>query len=163
MCGIFSGISTSIDEDKFNKLKLISKLSESRGKEASGLMFMGLDNQQKTFYSDKEITQLINKNEDHIKKLLKNFAFYIGHTRIVTHGVDSEKYNQQPVIFNKTSLVHNGICVNYKQIWEELNLSGDVVLDSRSIAALIDLNIEKNIFEILSNKVSGETSNCGLQ
>ncbi len=161
MCGIFSGISTSIDEDKFNKLKLISKLSESRGKEASGLMFMGLDNQQKTFYSDKEITQLINKNEDHIKKLLKNFAFYIGHTRIVTHGVDSEKYNQQPVIFNKTSLVHNGICVNYKQIWEELNLSGDVVLDSRSIAALIDLNIDKNIFEILSNKVSGETSIIG--
>ena len=82
MCGIFSGISTSIDEDKFNKLKLISKLSESRGKEASGLMFMGLDNQQKTFYSDKKITQLINKNEDHIKAI-KNFAFYIGHTNLL--------------------------------------------------------------------------------
>ena len=64
MCGIFSGINSNINEDKFSNLKLISKYSQSRGKEASGLMFMTSNNQQKNFYSNDEITNLIMKNED---------------------------------------------------------------------------------------------------
>lgn len=161
MCGIFLGINSNINEDKFSNLKLISKYSQSRGKEASGLMFMTSNNQQKNFHSNDEITNLIKKNEDPIKKIMKNFSFYIGHTRIVTHGVELEEDNQQPVKFNETCIVHNGICVNYKEIWQELNLDGEVKLDSRSIAALIDQNIENNFFDILSNKVSGETSVIG--
>ena len=161
MCGVFLGINSNINEDKFSNLKLISKYSQSRGKEASGLMFMTSNNQQKNFYSNDEITNLIKKNEDPIKKIMKNFSFYIGHTRIVTHGVELEEDNQQPVKFNETCIVHNGICVNYKEIWQKLNLDGEVKLDSRSIAALIDQNIENNFFDVLSNKVSGETSVIG--
>ncbi len=161
MCGIFSTVHSEGEINQFKKLELISKLSESRGKEASGLLLMSQNKQIQTLYSENTISKLIKTNKRVLKKRLKSFEFYIGHTRIVTHGVENESDNKQPVSFNDTFLVHNGICVNYKEIWKKLNLDNEVELDSRSIAALIDLNINKNIFKILSEQVSGETSIIG--
>ena len=161
MCGIFSTVHSEDEINQFKKLEHLSKLSESRGKEASGLLLMSQDKKIQTFYSENTISKLIKINRPILKNILNSFDFYIGHTRIVTHGVENESDNKQPVNFNDTFLVHNGICVNYKEIWNKLNLDNEVELDSKSIAALIDLNIDNNIFDILSNQVSGETSIIG--
>ena len=161
MCGIFSTVHSEDEINQFKKLERLSKLSESRGKEASGLLLMSQDKKIQTFYSENTISKLIKINRPILKNILNSFDFYIGHTRIVTHGVENESDNKQPVNFNDTFLVHNGICVNYKEIWNKLNLDNEVELDSKSIAALIDLNIDNNIFDILSNQVSGETSIIG--
>ncbi len=161
MCGIFSTVHSEDEINQFKKLEHLSKLSESRGKEASGLLLMSQDKKIQTFYSENTISKLIKINRPILKNTLNSFDFYIGHTRIVTHGVENESDNKQPVNFNDTFLVHNGICVNYKEIWNKLNLDNEVELDSKSIAALIDLNIDNNIFDILSNQVSGETSIIG--
>ena len=161
MCGVFSAVGIDQDTNRLQKLKLLSKLSESRGKEASGLMFKKLTDKEKTFYSNSQISKLINQNEKEIKKILNYSQFYIGHTRIVTHGSESIDKNLQPVKYNETYLVHNGICVNYKEIWKNLGLGGDVSLDSMSIAAFIDLNFGNNVFQLLSDEASGEVSIIG--
>ena len=84
MCGVFSAVGIDQDTNQLQKLKLLSKLSESRGKEASGLMFKLPTDSEKVFYSDSQISRLISQNEKEIKKILKQAKFYIGHTRIVS-------------------------------------------------------------------------------
>lgn len=153
MCGIF-GLNINKEYINKKKTKSITKklfyLSESRGKEASGYCGIDFENVyiQKVPFKATELIETKSFN-DTIETLLsstKGYFTFFGHSRLVTNGYEQFDYNNQPVVFNSTIVVHNGIIINHKQIWEQnikFNKNGD--LDSEVIPAMFELNDSKNI------------------
>lgn len=147
MCGIF-GLVTCRDGYSSKLLKKyldqLFILSESRGKEASGLTIRTSD----SLYVLKEpisASKLI-KSKIYIETLQKGFSeqakmqksiAIIGHSRLVTNGDQCSSFNNQPVIKDGAVGVHNGIIVNNEQIWEnfpqmarEYEIDTEVLLSS---------------------------------
>jgi glutamine---fructose-6-phosphate transaminase (isomerizing) len=128
MCGIF-GISTSRHakleaktiKQVFDQLVV---LSESRGKEASGIavekgqrieVFKSQLTGKKLLH-DKTYQKLLNP-----EKFLTEEAYtVIGHSRLATHGTYLLHANNQPVITHQLVGVHNGICVNAETLWRKM-------------------------------------------
>jgi len=121
MCGIFGVVATTDDSPKAEALNAeLFRLSESRGKEASGLAGIAGD------------TIRVLKSPVPSKQLMKTTAYAnyvrdvvrapcssptprvatIGHSRLVTNGSQVEHANNQPVAVNGAVGVHNGIIVN---------------------------------------------------
>jgi len=152
MCGIFGviiGKSAKVSElDVTESIGKLFKLSESRGKEAAGLCI----------YSKEKIS--IFKQPLPASKMIKTKGykeFYrnvfgetvspeschpiaiIGHSRLVTNGFETASSNNQPVLYNDTVGVHNGIIVNDSELWME---NGDIErhceVDTEIIMALLD-------------------------
>lgn len=108
-------------------LAALFRLSESRGKEASGLAFRGSQSlyvykepldakdliKSKTY---KDIFQTLLKEEDYHARLKSPFAF-IGHSRLVTNGQSELNSNNQPVIKSGAVAIHNGIIVNTDELY----------------------------------------------
>ncbi|MCI5065275.1 hypothetical protein MRY87_06090 [bacterium] len=162
MCGIFGIIErdSSIDpqhiQDSVRRLLL---LSESRGREASGLAIS----------SPKEIgvlkrpypaSTLIKQREfshffrDHISAFSSNGSTsksaeglsyaLIGHSRLVTNGAQAVHENNQPVIASNTVGIHNGIIVNDETLWSEHpELSKSSEVDSEVLLALIEKHYQE--------------------
>ncbi len=131
MCGIFGilmGQGSSIPIRNLEEtLAALFRLSESRGKEASGLAFRGSQSlyvykepldakdliKSKTY---KDIFQTLLKEEDYHARLKSPFAF-IGHSRLVTNGQSELNSNNQPVIKSGAVAIHNGIIVNTDELY----------------------------------------------
>lgn len=160
MCGIF-GYFNSSNTKLFYEL---GKLSETRGKEASGYFYVNDDKLNfqkfsKKFSNKKVKKSLIGNNK------FNQFTNFVGHTRLKTHGDEDNELNNQPIILNKISIVHNGIVVNFKELINKYNLSNTSQLDSEVIALLIDFhlgkeNLKNSIIQTLK-KLSGEVSISG--
>ncbi|MCC6690752.1 MAG: hypothetical protein IT235_04395, partial [Bacteroidia bacterium] len=131
MCGIF-GIITG-PKSKFNQqdfysvIKKLFVLSETRGKDASGLMLL----------SDENLTVL--KRPLRAKELIKTREFvsevkefslsarvqgttlgFMGHARMVTNGSEETHDNNQPVLSHGMCMLHNGIIVNDVKLWNDI-------------------------------------------
>ena len=160
MCGIFG----YFDLENSKVFYDIGKYSETRGKEASGLVNIS-QNTQKILKFPVPFSN--NKVKKSIKELNNstNFSTYIGHTRLKTHGDQNLDENNQPVVYEKISLVHNGILVNYKELISDFNLQTNSQLDSEIISILINRNVEKlgllNSLKFAINEFSGEVSIAG--
>jgi len=133
------------------------KLSESRGKEASGLAVLsgrtisvyktGL--RASILIRTKEYRQFLNtaiggslKGSDRINMPIT----IIGHSRLVTNGRQQVNSNNQPVIKDGVVGVHNGIIVNCQNLWiqhPELRRFYDV--DSEIIFSLIGSFSKENV------------------
>ena len=154
MCGIF-GI---IAKDNKYKKKFLEKdisrlflLSESRGKEASGLSV--LNNQNISTYKDSVMASNFIKSKPY-KMLVRDnleeshekpFAF-IGHSRLVTNGNEIFQTNNQPIITENMVGIHNGIIVNEDQLWSENKLlNKQYEVDSEIIFKLIEHTQGKKI------------------
>ncbi len=133
MCGIFGIV---IGEDlKLSPKELMRivncmfKLSESRGKEASGLALRF----NKSIYVLKEpITssklvktqqykQLFNqtlKEQGYDGGQLKAPIVVLGHSRLQTNGLSEINTNNQPVVKDGAVGIHNGIIVNDAKLWK---------------------------------------------
>lgn len=125
MCGIWSFIS---HDDGFtssevkNIVKELFILSETRGKEASGIA--GLNGTRAYLYKaampgselirTKEFEQYWSKIE-HITGV--NYAL-LGHSRLTTNGSEYSD-NNQPVFGKNIVTVHNGIIVNVEKLWDK--------------------------------------------
>lgn len=130
MCGIFGFVSASESNFSPKEFKvLIDNLflsSESRGKDASGIML----------FNNSDITilkrplrakQLLRTNE--YKGIVKQFESqrrlpaetlgFVGHARMVTNGSEETHDNNQPVISHDMCILHNGIIVNNDDLWNE--------------------------------------------
>lgn len=153
MCGIFgiiagpkSGLSIRSAKKIADRLFL---LSESRGKEASGIAIKKGDRIQvlkepcaasaliKTSrYSDlflKNPTSHPNSGDSGDQSLI-----IIGHSRLVTSGKSELNSNNQPVIRDGSVGIHNGVLVNDTELWREFSgLSKNIDLDSEIILALL--------------------------
>ncbi len=135
MCGIFGIVVRPVPGTRPPKIReLLSalfQLSESRGKEASGLAAVCGD----------EIRVL--KSPVPSSKLMRSASYaslvdaavsdrgvaVIGHSRLVTNGTQAEHDNNQPVNVDEMVGVHNGIIVNEAKLWEarpELERRGEV-------------------------------------
>ncbi|MBN1299693.1 MAG: hypothetical protein JW995_00620 [Melioribacteraceae bacterium] len=148
MCGIF-GL-TLKNNDKFDSgsairiIKDLFLLSESRGKEASGIAVMSEEDisilksqlTAKKFIKTDSFNSLINSYNSTNK-----FNAIIGHSRLVTSGYEHIDSNNQPVSNDDIVTVHNGIIVNHKKIFHEINAVPKTELDSEIIPAFISNSI----------------------
>jgi glutamine---fructose-6-phosphate transaminase (isomerizing) len=161
MCGIFgvitserSILSSDIIEKHLTRLFL---LSESRGKEASGLAI-----RNHTTLSVEKVplpaSTFIHTNE--YKTNFKNLIRYscnnnstkntnsslaiIGHSRLVTNGRQDLDANNQPIVKEGAVCIHNGIIVNDSALWKqfpEIRRSSDV--DTEVFVSLLQMFRQK--------------------
>src|SRR5690349_4993815 len=122
MCGIFGII---VERKKFTPQKTITRaidmlfaLSESRGKEASGIA-LSIGGKTHILKSPTRGTALIKtaQMKTLMDKIYRSESIdfplaMIGHTRLATNGAWADNNNNQPISGNHAVIVHNGIIVN---------------------------------------------------
>lgn len=123
MCGIFGVLSKNINFDKF---KVIAKHAEQRGMDSSGLALVS-NSEVDIYKADFNIMSLISKVKFH------DICFASGHSRLITNGHS----DNQPVIKEDIIVLHNGIIVNEEEIWNELNTTRSLNIDSEVINAIV--------------------------
>ncbi len=132
MCGIFGllladGVSFSA-RDLMDITNHLFKLSESRGKEASGIavkvkgsiyVFKEAVSSSKLVKSEKYRNLFKNqiKSEAYAEGCLKVPLAILGHSRLQTNGLSGINSNNQPVIKSGAVGIHNGIIVNDDKLW----------------------------------------------
>lgn len=123
MCGIFGIISKNFIN--YNHLKSLAAHASRRGRDSSGIM-----HHDKGIYmisrADYGVRRVISKMHD------VNSKFVIGHSRLITNGLT----DNQPVVRDGIVVIHNGIIVNEKEIWESLPITRELLVDTEVIAAL---------------------------
>lgn len=150
MCGIFgihttsfTSITTSAREALLKKLYV---LSESRGKESAGLHAVS-GSLQRTLKSAVAAHKFIHSKP--YRTLMAELydtatATLIAHSRLVTNGSAAEERNNQPVNVGNVTIVHNGIIVNDRALWDmHPNLQRTSEVDTEVAAALLNMRLEQ--------------------
>ena len=154
MCGIF-GLMVHKDapyEGSFiNKsLATLAELSESRGKDSSGIVFRnGADRELEVFKGAVYLNYLLKKREirqtmsqllaaaDQVSKRRRAFAV-MGHSRLVTNGTQLDDVNNQPVVKDGVVGIHNGIIVNEAELWSHHpDINREYEIDTEVMLALV--------------------------
>ena len=155
MCGIFGLVipaSWSGGPPAWEKaLKDLFILSESRGKEAAGVAIATRD--RLVLHKDSvSASRMINTTE--YRRALDASAPWfaaqpdmrngglavLGHSRLVTNGLQGIDANNQPVWRDDSVLIHNGIVVNVKELWAREAANGIAPradVDTEVIGALL--------------------------
>jgi glutamine---fructose-6-phosphate transaminase (isomerizing) len=130
LCGIFGLI--IVDNSKFSSKELMQivnrmfKLSESRGKEASGIALRFNESIyviKEPISSSKLVKTSKYKNlfTHTLKKTQINQVntpiLILGHSRLQTNGQSEINTNNQPVVKDGAVGIHNGIIVNDNKLW----------------------------------------------
>jgi len=149
MCGIF-GIIASPDSNLSSanlKAGVLTAFHESerRGKDSSGAMRVS---SQKVV-----VTKSPARGKDLIKtkifrellrEALDEYAgggtfMVLGHTRMATHGSVDLNDNNQPILSNGSIVLHNGIIINFEEIFQTTPaLKRELEVDTEVIPLLID-------------------------
>ncbi len=142
MCGIFGVIPilNSIDKGDF---KVLSSAARQRGRDSSGLLFpIQSSNELEVYRSDSDIIRLRSRVMKYDTKLV------CGHSRLITNG----ETDNQPVIKKDICVLHNGIIVNSREIWDAIDKEPELKVDSEVIAALalnyFSINEEPNFQDL---------------
>lgn len=123
MCGIFGIVASSRSTIKKTQAKKITdalfSLSESRGKESSGLAVLS-NNKITVCKAQQPASAFIQLPiyQQLIQSATPPFAT-IGHARLVTNGPAEKNRNNQPVIKNNIVGIHNGIITNDAALWKK--------------------------------------------
>ncbi len=159
MCGIFGLIvneKAQCRADTYEEsLKLLFRLSEFRGREASGLALAGA---QDISIFKRPFTPSVMQASDDFKAYLTDYfsdrcldrlivkpLSAIGHSRLVTNGTQSEQQNNQPAIGGQVSGVHNGIVANVNDIVAQTDgIEHESDLDSEVLFKLIDQGLQND-------------------
>ncbi len=158
MCGIFGlAINNGINFNNNSVIDLVNSLflySETRGKESAGIalhsgnsinVYKEAGSPSKfiknTIYK-KEFKKSIESYKENRKS--KDFSFsLIGHSRLVTNGLQYKEVNNQPVVIENLVGIHNGIITNEEELWANNNkLKKEFEVDSEILLKLIDINLE---------------------
>ena len=121
MCGIFGLITTKESEvrkgDYLSAINYLFKLSESRGKEASG--FITKNDNSINYYKTPETASKMIRSAEYINyfKKIKIPVPVLGHSRLVTNGSQENHNNNQPIVSDNIIGIHNGIITNVDDIW----------------------------------------------
>lgn len=158
MCGIY-GVLASKDskyasEFLVKSLKQLAFLSESRGKDSSGLCaFNQVSNRIDVLKGPIPVKQLYKKKkiQNAVSSAFKSskigkYAF--GHARLVTNGTQLNDANNQPVVKDGVIGVHNGIVVNVDGLWKNHpNITRENEIDTEVLLALVraELNVGKSV------------------
>ena len=136
MCGIF-GIAIGENlkltpKELMQIVNSIFKLSESRGKEASGLA-VRFQNSIYVFKEPITSSKLVKTRQykELFNQTLKTKAYdgvqlkapilILGHSRLQTNGQSEINTNNQPVVKDGAIGIHNGIIVNDAQLWSQFS------------------------------------------
>jgi glutamine---fructose-6-phosphate transaminase (isomerizing) len=154
MCGIF-GIVVSGDfaltaKDVKHIVDLMFKLSESRGKEASGLSIKIKESiyvlkepvSSSKLIKTSKYAELFNKleTECYTSSGLQTPFVVLGHSRLQTNGQSEINTNNQPVVKDGAIGIHNGIIVNDEKIWASFpNLKKQFDVDTEVFLSLLQL------------------------
>jgi glutamine---fructose-6-phosphate transaminase (isomerizing) len=134
LCGIF-GLAIAEDlkltpKELMEIINGVFKLSESRGKEASGLA-VRFQNSIYVFKEPITSSKLVKtqKYKDLFNQTLKTQAYdgqkltapilISGHSRLQTNGQSEINTNNQPVVKDGAVAIHNGIIVNDTKLWTD--------------------------------------------
>lgn len=165
MCGIFGlAIPESAEVPKKNVIKdtvRLFRLSETRGKEASGLTILPDTKSDSIFVvkspcsasellKEKSFQTFLDKTFESPGAFVRG-SVAIGHTRLVTNGSQLDQNNNQPVLNEHAILIHNGIILNAEELWAkhgDLSRKGNV--DSEVLVALVRKYYLENNNPILS-------------
>ena len=155
MCGIFgivvksrSDFSPAVLQRVVNDL---FRLSESRGKEASGVAVFSGDTIR--IYKDAVPASTLIRSGQYNKVMNRALRgdislsgdeknacplVVIGHSRLVTGGAQEIHRNNQPVIACGTVGIHNGIIVNVQELWESFpSLERECDVDTEVLLRLV--------------------------
>ncbi len=130
MCGIF-GILTK-KGNNYNPafidkiLKELALLSQSRGKDSSGIVFRNVAEKRMDVIKGAVATKDLLKsksfkeflNSVHKGNSRKEGFAAMGHARLVTNGTQLRDENNQPVVKDSIMAIHNGIVVNVDDLWQ---------------------------------------------
>lgn len=153
MCGIF-GLMTdpqaAFSEADWNKaMERLFLLSESRGKEAAGVAITTPE--AITVYKDSTAASRMIRSKGYRDAVdsalapirnggrISQWVSAIGHSRLVTNGLQGIAANNQPVWRDNAVLVHNGIVTNVDDLWaahDDLEPRAEV--DTEVIAAIVE-------------------------
>jgi hypothetical protein len=108
------------------------KLSESRGKEASGIavrvngsiyVFKEPASSSKLVKSDeyRNLFKTVIEKDGYREGCLKAPFVILGHSRLATNGLSEINSNNQPVVKDGAVGIHNGIIVNDERLWESFS------------------------------------------
>jgi glucosamine--fructose-6-phosphate aminotransferase (isomerizing) len=135
MCGIFGLIAhrgSEYDPSFIRKaLTTLARLSESRGKDSSGLVFRNESEKElqilkgavplsylfKRREVKHQLDSLVHSNSRGPKTAPQSTFAVMGHSRLVTNGSQLRDENNQPVVKDGIIGIHNGIIVNENEIW----------------------------------------------
>lgn len=123
MCGIF-GIVSEKPLSKSVTLDIVTH-SRQRGKDSSGLIILS-NNNYKAYRADYDIVKLLKEVKPYHSNIL------LGHSRLITNGLS----DNQPVIRKGVCVLHNGIIVNYDDLWPQISEKRDLEIDTEIIAAI---------------------------
>lgn len=146
MCGIFGFVpdnNSSVPRRILSStLKDLMVLSESRGKEASGLAILSdhdIDVLKSALSSGRLLhTRQFKEIESSISRSHEVRAV-IGHSRLVTTGSQYDNDNNQPVTTDESVGIHNGIITNHDRIWTDFpEMTRRYQVDSEVIFSLIN-------------------------
>lgn len=159
MCGIF-GLSVNkgsgLDLNNFEIIsKFLFKQTETRGKDASGLALLKGDRivvlkeevSAKKLIKTKGYNDLIKEHlivNNNRNSIINEAITIIGHSRMVTNGSQENHNNNQPIIKNGKVIIHNGIIVNDREIWESIPDERLYDVDTEIILSLINYYGETN-------------------
>jgi asparagine synthetase B (glutamine-hydrolysing) len=166
MCGIFGVIvkSNSQYNRKFIKeaLTKLALLSESRGKDSSGLCLLTPKDSFEVIKGPVPVSKLIKniKVNNIIEKAIidnNKTILAFGHARLVTNGTQLNDANNQPVIKDGIIGVHNGIIVNVDDLWDvNKEIQRENEIDTEVMLALVrnNLNKGKGLKQAVSDSVN---------
>jgi hypothetical protein len=130
MCGIF-GVISKMPIGR-GELGLLAQHSEQRGKDSSGL-FISTENSYVLHRANKPITSLLK----HVNT--STTGLVMGHSRLITNGLA----DNQPVYRDGVCVIHNGIVVNYVELWSKVGKTRRQEIDTEIIAAIAAEYLEK--------------------
>jgi glucosamine--fructose-6-phosphate aminotransferase (isomerizing) len=133
LCGIFGiliGKDTKLSLKELTSItNHLFKLSESRGKEASGIAIR-VNNSIYVFKEPVSSSELVEsdiyrklfrskiQHEGYTDDILTSPFAILGHSRLQTNGLSEINCNNQPVVKDGAVGIHNGIIVNDNQLWK---------------------------------------------
>lgn len=152
MCGIWGISDMGADVSHQTLVKMIKKLmilSETRGKDASGIAVMQ-DDRLCVLRKAKSSRELLIDNEfikyleNNVLKSTSGNIWITGHSRLVTNGTQYDPNNNQPVAKKHMALVHNGVIVNEDELWSGLpENTREYEVDSEAVLETINYQYMK--------------------
>lgn len=161
MCGIFgilakaeAGLSRQLTE---NVLKELFILSETRGKESSGIAVRNAASGAiHVTKDDVPASELIASKayRSYLDKALgptfvhgQEELAVIAHSRLVTNGTQAHNFNNQPCIKDGVVMVHNGIVTNVDALWAKYagRVERNYEVDTEVLAALFRLFLQEGL------------------
>lgn len=141
MCGIFGIVADRPVDGK--DLKVLAEHARQRGRDSSGLI-MGENSGYKAYRADHDVRTLLSNQK------IDSICVVLGHSRLITNGLS----DNQPVVKNGISVIHNGIIVNDEELWPGLKVERTQEIDTEVIAAIAEQYVsEHGVLEGVSGAI----------